>query len=399
MTAWSEYTTGERIKILRGLELTQAGLADAAGVSLALVQKAERGRDISVASLIKIAEALGSDVGVLLGQQAPRRAMSNSERTGLRAVAIAVHDAAVGEPSTHEPPTLADLERARAEVWNTYWAGDYPSLCGIAAPLIGEARAFVDMADGRQRERGLAVLADALQVAACVANMLGKRDLAYAATAHAMRAAEDSGDELLQGVLASMLAWVYLRDGRVDRAVKVSEDMAASLEPRFGDASPQRLAVFGNLMLRAAVASARRTDKPRALDFLSQCHAAAVRLGADANHYQTQFGPTTARIQAVQVHLAFGDVGQALELIEQTHIPSSIPKVTRSRFKLDVALARVEAKQWDAAADTLLEVCMEAPGWVKHQGLAGVVAQRLGDGSTAKLRKVTQVLGVPLLTH
>jgi transcriptional regulator with XRE-family HTH domain len=49
MTAWSDYSTGERIKILRGTELTQADLAEAAGVSLALVQKVEQGRSVTVA--------------------------------------------------------------------------------------------------------------------------------------------------------------------------------------------------------------------------------------------------------------------------------------------------------------------------------------------------------------
>lgn len=399
VTAWSEYSTGDRVKILRGTEMTQAALAEAAGVSVALVQKIEQGGSVKVASLIKVADALGTDVGVLLGQQAPRRAMSRAERTALRAVSLAVHDASLGTGADVEPGNLAEMDKARAKAWAAYWVGDYPKMCALTAPLLGEARAFVEANAGGLRERGLVVLADAYQLAASVANMLGKRDLAYAATSHALKAAEESGDELMSAGLGAMLAWVYLRDGRVDKAVKIAENAAAGIEPRFGDASPARLAVFGNLMMRAAASAARKDDKPRALDFLSQSHAAAARLGADSNHYQMMFGPTLARTQAVQIHLAFGNVGQALDLIEHTRIPDSIPKVSRSRYKLDVALAWCEAKQWDKAADTLIEVCTEAPEWVRHQALAGAILQRLGDGSTARLRKVTQVLGVPLLPY
>ncbi len=42
MARWSDYTTGERIKILRGSGMTQEGLAEASGLSVAMIRKAER---------------------------------------------------------------------------------------------------------------------------------------------------------------------------------------------------------------------------------------------------------------------------------------------------------------------------------------------------------------------
>ncbi len=397
MTAWNEYSTGERVKILRGADMTQQALAEAAGISVALVQKVEQDRGGSVGSLIKIADALGTDVGVLLGQQAPRRAMSLAERTAARELSLAVHDSVLAPLPDMEAPPLADLKASLALAWDQFWRGDYTGACTVTPRLIAESRAFAEARDGRQREQGLAVLADAHHVAACVANLLGKRDLAYAALAHADRAAQQSGDALLAAVLQSSLAWVYLRDGRIERAVKVSEETASGIGLSFSDASPERLSVFGDLMLRAAVSSARADDRVRAADFLSQAHAAAARLGADANHYQTLFGPTTARKTAIEIHLAFGDIGQALGLIRDTRMPESTPVAVRCRHLLNVSLAYCEARRWDEAADTLLEVCTSAPEWVRHQALAGVVVQRIGDGSTAKLRKVSQILGLPLL--
>ncbi|MFC4907977.1 helix-turn-helix domain-containing protein [Actinomadura gamaensis] len=398
MTAWSEYTTGERVKILRGTELTQAGLAEAAGVSLALVQKLEQGGTVKVASLISVGDALGTDVSVLLGQQAPRRSMSRAERTALRTMSLAIHDSALTPPDASvEPPPLADLKAALARAWDGYWRGDYLNACAIAPRLIAEARAFVERHEGRLREQGLAVLADTLQIAGCVANLFGKPDLAYAAITHALRAADGSGDVLLTSVLNSALAWIHLRDGRVERAVSVSEQAAVAIEPSFGRADPDRLSVFGNLMLRAAVSSARCDDRVRAEDYLSQAHAAAARLGVDGDRYHTLFGPTTARTHSLEIHLAFGDVGKALDLIAETRLPRNVPLAAWGRHQLNVALAYSDARRWDAATDTLLEVCDRAPNWIRHQVLAGAVAQRIGDGSTANLRKVTQHLGVPLL--
>ncbi|MFH9723719.1 helix-turn-helix domain-containing protein [Streptomyces sp. NPDC017254] len=64
---WSEYTTSERLKALRG-GMTQEQLAEAAGVSVGVVRKLERGGTASLPSLLSIADALGTDIAVLLGQ-------------------------------------------------------------------------------------------------------------------------------------------------------------------------------------------------------------------------------------------------------------------------------------------------------------------------------------------
>src|SRR5262249_2331324 len=93
---WAYLTPGQRIKHLRGSDLTQQGLAEIAGVSVALVQKAEHDRgDLSVGSLLKLAAALKTDVSVLLGQQAPRRGMNRNDRAALRQLSDAVHESAL----------------------------------------------------------------------------------------------------------------------------------------------------------------------------------------------------------------------------------------------------------------------------------------------------------------
>ncbi|MFE5730649.1 helix-turn-helix domain-containing protein [Streptomyces sp. NPDC056528] len=56
---WSEDTTSERLKALRGA-MMQEQLAEAAGVSVGVVRKLERGGTASLPSLLSIADALGT---------------------------------------------------------------------------------------------------------------------------------------------------------------------------------------------------------------------------------------------------------------------------------------------------------------------------------------------------
>ncbi len=124
MSNWADFTTGKRIKHLRGSDLTQQGLAEAAGVSLALVQKAEQDRgELSVGSLLRIAGALNTDVSVVLGQQAPRRGASRDTRAALRRLSDAVHESASGTGTVRgsrarsascQPPTSAWRSRTGA---------------------------------------------------------------------------------------------------------------------------------------------------------------------------------------------------------------------------------------------------------------------------------------------
>ncbi|GAB2994225.1 hypothetical protein GCM10023080_070790 [Streptomyces pseudoechinosporeus] len=62
------------------------------GLSLPTVQQAEQDRRLTLPTLLKISDALGVDTSVILGQQAPRRAMQHEDRAMLRALSRAVHD-------------------------------------------------------------------------------------------------------------------------------------------------------------------------------------------------------------------------------------------------------------------------------------------------------------------
>ncbi|CAL9469580.1 hypothetical protein SUDANB145_02798 [Streptomyces sp. enrichment culture] len=399
VSSWADLTNGKRIKHLRGSDLTQQGLAEASGLSLALVQKAEQDRgELSVGSLLKLAHALNTDVSVILGQQAPRRGMNRGTRAAVRRLSDAVHDSALGVwEGIEEPSTLSELSSAHDRVCATYWRGDYEEFGELVAKVLLEGSVRYGQSTGYERERLGSVLASTYQFASSAAILLGQRDLALSALTSARHLAENSGDEVLTALLESTLSWIYLRSARLPKAVAVAERAALRIEPSFSSASRPRLLAYGRLMISAAVAASRGGNAASADDYLSQAHAAAARLGSDEALFGTHFGPTAANTEAVGIAVALGNHGRALQLAAHTELPRSMPKLARNRYKLDVALAQCAAGLYDQAGDTLIEVGLDAPEWVKHQALPGVIGKRLARVSTARVRRIGEVIGVPLI--
>ncbi|MCQ8192167.1 helix-turn-helix domain-containing protein [Streptomyces rugosispiralis] len=399
MSNWADLTNGKRIKHLRGSDLTQQGLADASGLSLALVQKAEQDRgELSVGSLLKLAHALNTDVSVILGQQAPRRGMNQDTRVALRRLSDAVHDSALGDwDGTGEPSPVDELSAVGDRVCAAYWQGHYVELSELVARVLLEGSFQYGQATGHERERLAVVLADSYRFVSSTAILLGQRDLALSALTSAYRLAEDSGDAVLVALLGSTLSWIHLRSAKVPRAIAVAERAASRIEPSLSKTPRPELFAYGHLMISAAVGASRCGDAASADDYLSQAQAAAARLGRDELVHGTFFGPTTANTEAVGIAVALGNYGQALKLISRTELPGAMPRVVRNRYKLDVALAQCAVGLHDQAGDTLIEVGLDAPEWVKHQALPGVIGKRLAKVSTARVRRIGEVIGVPLI--
>lgn len=402
MSNWADLTTGKRIKALRGSDLTQQGLAEAAGVSYALIQKAEQDRgELSVGSLLKLTAALRTDVGVILGQQAPRRGMDRGSRTALRQLSDAVHESALGEwDGVEDPSTVDQLGSARDHAWSAYWDSDTARVATLASHVLMEGQVRYAATTGEERERLAAILASTHRVAASTANGFGHRDLALSALTSAKLLAKRADDPVMGALLESTLSWIYLRGAKMPRSEAVAERAALAIEPSFSRSTKPGLLAYGRLMISAAVAASRREDESKADDHMSQAHAAAARLGKDVKLFGTAFGPTAAKTEAVGIHVALKNYGRALKLAEQPdmrQLPPTMSKVARNRYKLDVALAQCSTGLYDKAGDTLVEVGLDAPEWVKHQALPGVIGQRLAKVSTARVRNISELIGVPLV--
>ncbi|MEE1747895.1 MULTISPECIES: helix-turn-helix domain-containing protein [Streptomyces] len=395
---WSEYTTAERLKALRN-GMTQEQLAEAAEVSVGVVRKLERGGTASLPSLLSIASALGTDIAVLFGQQAPRRSMDRDERAALRSLSGVTHDAALGIPAEVEPGTVDELRAVVQDADAAYWAGRYTELGVLLGALLPEARARYDASNTDEKAAAAGVLADVFQTAAMAANVWGSRDLAYAALTYGRQIAVQAGDDLRDAHLAATTAWVNLRDGRTAQGFSLAATQADRIEPKMSEHDPDRLAVYGQLVTNAAVAASRGgSSAETAREYLSQAHAVGARLGSEharGGHAQP-YGPLYAATQAMSIAVALGDIPGALRLMDTVKLDDTVPLATRARYGLDVALTHVECRRWDQAADTLEAVCGMAPGWVQHQMLPGVIISRLAGVSVSRLRGLAHAAGVPL---
>ncbi|MDT9686353.1 helix-turn-helix transcriptional regulator [Streptomyces sp. TRM76323] len=90
--------------MLRGTT-TQERLAEAAGVSVGVVRKLERGGTASLPSLLSVVDALGTDIAALLGQQAPRRSTDGGERAAPPLVS--------GRPDVDQGPVVRVVGQGR----------------------------------------------------------------------------------------------------------------------------------------------------------------------------------------------------------------------------------------------------------------------------------------------
>ncbi|MEV7771985.1 XRE family transcriptional regulator [Kitasatospora sp. NPDC086791] len=364
------------------------------------VRKAEKeGGSIGLPSLLKLSAALHADVSVILGQQAPRRASLIGDRAMLRGLSRTVHDTAAGVGTDVEPPDAtalrADLERA----WADYRAGDYTRAGSLVAPAITEAAALLRSAPEGERCAAHGILADSYRLASYTAQFHGARDLAYAAIGHARHHVHLAADPLRAAMVDCGRSWIYMRDARLDQAATTAEDAFASIEPRYTERDPETLATYGWHVTFAAVVASRHGDADRTRDLLSQGHAVAARMGRDVMINGTSYGPTTVTAQAIGIHTVMGDPGKALALARNLGDLSPLPQAARNRLALDIALAQADTRQYDAALDTLLQVCSTHPDWARHQALPGAIMQRAGHASTTRVRKLGGILGISLFTR
>lgn len=397
MPHWSACSTGERIKVLRGKDLTQQQLAERAGLSLVSIQRAEQDRQLTLPTLFALSDALSADVSVLLGQQAPRRGLGQDDRAMIRQLAHAVHDTAAGVV-THDDgtvPASGELRQAVNRCWDVYWQGRFSEAGAVAGPLLRACATRLYLQPEGERSEAQGLLSDAYRISAYVANHLGQRDLAYAAIGHARTAAGNTGDDLREALVDSGRAFIYLRDARLRDALALAERSSAVIEPRFSKATAEQLTVYGSHVNFAAVIASRMGNKDLAADFLSQSHATGARMGSEHRAHGTLFGPVSATTQAVGVNVALGQAGKALDLARSVtrDDTSTLSEAARRRYSLDMAMAQADTKRWDAALDTLEEALIASPEWARHQALPQVIVDKVGRASTARLRRVSKLIG------
>ncbi|MBM4794600.1 helix-turn-helix domain-containing protein [Streptomyces sioyaensis] len=366
-------TTGERVAWYRHRRgLSQDVLAGLVGRTADWLGKAENNRiELDRLSVIRaLAHALDVSIGDLIGEPTLLEWSKDSGRRTVPALREALMDyrlltPLLGAPVDGEPPTLEALRSDVAEVWNAYQGSRYGFAARALPPLLADALLAVRVCSGDERDEANGLLAMTYQGAAMVLGKLGENELAWIAADRGLAAAQLSGNNVITGSLFRSVTHCLLSTGRFETAAQLVTDAAGLLEPGLADATPDYLSVYGTLFLTGSMAAARAEDRATTQEFLREAENAAARLGADANHMWTAFGPTNVSIHRVATAGELGDMQIAAEIGPQVDT-SGLPVERRVRHNLEVARALSAWNRTDDALAAVLEAEQLAPEQVRH---------------------------------
>lgn len=372
------FTIGERVAFYRSRRgLTQAELANLVGRGPDWLSKIERGerslRNVEV--LADLARVLRVSLGDLLGQ--PVLMEDDQEHDDIPAVRDALM--APGRlsrvlflrPSDHESVDVDRSARLVDFAFTDYQRGRLGQVISNLPSLIRAGQRLEDSAAGHTggtRRRAWAISARSHHLAATALSKVGEADLSWIAAERAMRAADRSEDVLVLASSARAATHALLAVGRFDDAVELGRTAAVWLAERVAEADPVALSLLGMLHLRTAVAAARDQDRRTADDLLDLAEDAAARLGGDADHWHTSFGPTNVTLHRFSAALDLGDVGWVADRGHEVDV-TELPPERRATHLVDVARACAYLARDDQALGLLLDAERTAPGVVRHSAV------------------------------
>ncbi|HEY3610575.1 MAG TPA: helix-turn-helix transcriptional regulator [Pseudonocardiaceae bacterium] len=373
-------TIGERVAFYRQRRgLPQTVLAGLVGRTEDWMRKVEH--DVlpldRLSVLRRLAYALDVSIGDLIGEPVLMDWFDEPGRRTIPALRVALmdHRQFLTGSYTGDPVRLDALARDIAEQWNDYQNSRYARLTQRLPLLITDAQAACQQyatgsavgSDNGLRAHELA--ASVHQLATALLTKLGEADLAAISATRGLAAANTSGSALMIGSLYRSVAHALLSIGEFEQSAALCRAAADYLQPGLRTASPEYLSVYGMLHLVGTVASSHREDRGDTMAFLAEADEAATRLGGDANHLWTAFGPTNVAIHRVTAAMELGDVQVAVDLGPRIDT-GALPTERRVRHAIETARAYVRWNKADDALALLLRAEQDAPEQVRYHRLS-----------------------------
>jgi transcriptional regulator with XRE-family HTH domain len=378
-----ELPIGRRVAYWRTRrKMSQQVFADRLGKSKSWVDKVERGvRRLDKFSVVyEIADVLQLDVQLLLGKDPQRRpdsinCIDQVEVEEIRA-ALERYDAISAYfHAPPEPPALPEMRKAVGHAWLTYQHAKYGVLARALPKLLRDAQAADTALAGSPTSPDAAhLLGEVYQIASSTLRKLGECELAWLAADRSIAVAQRADDPLLAGTATYRVALALLSMGRARPALEVNVNIANRLASGdSGEATePERLSVYGILLLQASMAAARIGDMATVRDLLAGAEEAARLIGSDQNHYWTSFGPTNVQLHRVATAVEMGEGRLAIDVHESMDIDafSALMPERRAHHYLDVARGYALVGEVSKASEMLLEGDRLAPSEIRCRPLA-----------------------------
>lgn len=377
-----ELPIGRRVAYWRGRrKMSQQVFADRLGKSKSWVDKIERGvrRLDKFSVLYEIADILQLDVQLLLGKDPERRndalnCIDQLEVDQIRAALERYDSLSAYFDAVPYPPLIDDMRKAVNHAWLTYQYGRYGMLTRALPKLLRDAQAADAAYGGEDEGREAAhLLGQIYQITSSVLRKLGESELAWLAADRSMTVAQRADDQLLAGIATTRVGTALLAMGRARSALELNLRIANRLAPGgANDDSPERLSVYGMLLLQGAMAAARNGDSATVEDLLDGAEEAAHRLGGDHNHYWTCFGPTNLKLHRAAAAVELGDGGRAV----QTHLTidplafNALLPERRAHHMLDLARGFAQTGDVATAGEMLVKGDRLAPSEIRCRPIA-----------------------------
>lgn len=368
---------GERVAWYRRRRgLSQEVLAGLVGRTPDWLSKVENGHiALDRLSVIKaLADQLDVQIGDLLAEPSLLDWTADANGSTVPALRDALMDYRHTSPliattTSTDPPDLDILRSRVGATWSAYQDSRYARATRQLPEVLADAHQAVNTYDGDSLLRAQGLLAMAYQGAAMVLTKLGEADLAWIAAERGLTAAHASESLVMIGSLFRSVTHCLLANGRFDAAKQLTTNAGSSLQYGLAEASPEFLSVYGTLFLAGAMAAARSDDRAATQTFLKEADDAARRLGHDANHMWTAFGPTNVAIHRVSTAMELGDVQVALDQGPRIDA-SALPIERRVRHTLEVARAFAAHNETDEALSRVLDAEELAPEQVRYHFLS-----------------------------
>ncbi|MGI5181563.1 helix-turn-helix domain-containing protein [Dactylosporangium sp. CA-152071] len=378
-----ELPIGRRVAYWRNRrKMSQQVFADRLGKSKSWVDKVERGvRRLDKFSVVyEIADVLQLDVQILLGKDPERRpdsvnCVDQVEVEEIRAALERYDQISAFFYAPPEPPPLAEMRKAVTHAWLSYQHAKYGMLARTLPRLLRESQAAdTAYADGGQGREAAHLLGQVYQIASSALRKLGEHELAWLAADRSIAVSQRAGDQLLAGSATTRVALALLALGRSRPALEINVNIANRLAPGSdgNDCAPERLSVYGTLLLQGAMAAARIGDGATVRDLLGGAEEAARGLDGDHNYYWSCFGPTNVQLHRAAAAVELGEGRHAIEVHESLDLEAfhALLPERRAHHYLDQARAHALLGDIEQASEMLLEGDRLAPSEIRCRPLA-----------------------------
>jgi hypothetical protein len=260
-----------------------------------------------------------------------------------------------------DAPELRTLRAAVDAAKRTYQASRYADAGQSLPDLLAALDDAAALTEGDTKLTVAELTAEAYHVAASLQLKAGNEGSAWIAAERSMRAAECSESPVMIASSARIITHALMDGRHYGEAKTLASKVAAKLPGAWHAPTGDALSVYGSLLLRGAIAAARNTDRAGALELVDEAGEVGRRLGGDHNHMWTAFGPTNVVLHRVNIALALGDAGAAIEHARSVDLAKVELAERRACLFVDVAHAYAQWGKYDQAYRALLTAEDHAP--------------------------------------